>query len=97
MTFDPLGDLTADSAPDFDALVFGYRGGVADRTAGLVVGVDGLAYDPVIGRLLAPQYGRVLAAAVGGRVPENPIVVSSLYEAKTEASAWAFDDRPNVG
>lgn len=92
LTYDPLGACLADTASDFDVLVFGFRGLVADPTVRLMLTVDGLAYDPAIGRYTMPRYGHVIANA--GRLPFNPEVVGLLYRNNMRSS---IKESPMIG
>lgn len=86
LTYDPLGACTSDSAPDFALLIFGFRGSVNDPTVRLVLTVDGLAYDPAVGRWTSARYGRVLNSV--DRLSKSPELVGLLY--RNDVRSWKY-------
>lgn len=86
LTYDPLGACTADTAPDFSLLVFGYRGSVTDPTVRVVLTVEGMAYDPAAGRWTSPRYGRVLANV--DQLSTRPELVGLLY--RNDVQSWKY-------
>jgi YD repeat-containing protein len=91
LTYDPLGACTADTAPEFNLLAFGFRGSVVDPTVRLVLTVEGQAYDPAIGRWTSPRYGRVLANV--DQLSTSPELVGVLY--RNDVQSWKYE--PMIG
>lgn len=58
MSYDPLGQIVSDSAPDFSFLL-GYQSGVVDHITELLF-LGGEVYDPILGRRTAPNYQHLL-------------------------------------
>jgi len=99
LSYDPLGDCLADSAPgDSTAalLVFGYRGGVVDRSTRLVMFDAGRrVYDPFTGRWLAPDYRRIVDDVE--RLPSEPFLVNLYDDERLWTAPTLINDSPMTG
>lgn len=99
LTYDPLGDCLADTAPaDTSAglLVFGYRGGIVDWTTRLVMFDAGRrVYDPLIGRWLAADYQRIIDNVE--RLPVEPQLTNLYHNELLWTAPTLTNDSPMTG
>jgi len=97
--YDPLGDCLTDSAPgDSTArlLAFGYHGGLVDWATRLVMFDAGRrVYDPLIGRLLAPEYQRIVDDV--GRLTAEPLLISLYHNERLWTAPALTHDSPVTG